>query len=294
MASLQDLPTELLIEILISCPTTRTLLRLSSINRRMRAVWLEHSKHIIVANYKQRIPHIEQAIALTLIEVQCGEIPKSPEDHTLRRQIDPKRLLPTSPEFVPGCSSHESHSSLSALDPLQNQPSIGLYLPRVLRNAGLASSICDKLSKHWQEGRIYRRSWQPTEDPYTDSVRAYYFLRHLALASDHPQLQPAALSAVSSSSYEMLEEYDYVYFHMESSVRKVWGAHAMRERNWDSGYGRYVFRRDPETPAYRMTDRWRRVQRVLAVADYYLEIGSQEMPTFDVSGRHPGIICRRP
>ena len=70
MASLQDLPTELLIELLIVCPTTQTLLRLSGVNRRMRAVWLEHSKHIIVANYKQRIPHIEQAIALTMTEVE--------------------------------------------------------------------------------------------------------------------------------------------------------------------------------------------------------------------------------
>lgn len=41
-------------------------------NRHMRAVWLEHSKHIIIANYKQRIPYIEQAIALTMTEVQCG------------------------------------------------------------------------------------------------------------------------------------------------------------------------------------------------------------------------------
>jgi hypothetical protein len=114
MASLQDLPTELLIEILISCPTTRSLLRLSNVNLRMCAVWLEHSKHIIVANYKQKIPHIEQAIALTLTEVKCGEIPKSPEDDTLRGQIDPNRLLPTSPESVPLCSSHESHNSLTA------------------------------------------------------------------------------------------------------------------------------------------------------------------------------------
>jgi hypothetical protein len=52
MASLQDLPTELLIELLISCPTTQTLVRLSGINRHMRAIWLAHSNHIIVANYK--------------------------------------------------------------------------------------------------------------------------------------------------------------------------------------------------------------------------------------------------
>ena len=40
-------------------------------NRHMRAVWLEHSKHIIIANYKQRILYIAQAIALTM-SVGCG------------------------------------------------------------------------------------------------------------------------------------------------------------------------------------------------------------------------------
>jgi hypothetical protein len=272
MASLQNLPTELLIEILISCPTTRSLLRLSSVSRRMRAVWLEHSNHIIVANYKQRIPHIEQAIALILTEVQCGEIPKSPEDDTLRGQIDPNRLLPTSPESVPVCSSHESHSSVNAPAPIQNQPPIGPYLPRVLRNAGLASSVCDSLDKRWQEGRFYRRSRQPTEEPYNDSVRACYFLRHLALAFDNPHLQPTALLAVSSSSYEMLEDYRYVYSHMEGSGFKVWGSHAMQERNWDAEHGRYVSRRDPETPAYRTTERWSWVRRVVSGA-YYRRIG---------------------
>jgi hypothetical protein len=268
MASLQDLPTELLIEILISCPTTRSLLRLSNVNLRMRAVWLEHSKHIIVANYKQKIPHIEQAIALTLTEVKCGEIPKSPEDDTLRGQIDPNRLLPTSPESVPLCSSHESHNSLTAPESMQTQPAIGLYLPRVLRNSGLAWSVCDSLDKRWQEGRFYRRDWQPTEESYNDSVRAYYFLRHLALAFDNPHLQPTALLAVSSSSYEMLEEYRYVYSHMEGSGFKVRGAHAMQERNWDAEHGRYVFRRDPETPAYRTTERWSWVHRVVDGAYY--------------------------
>jgi hypothetical protein len=108
--------------------------------------------------------------------------------------------------------------------------------------------------------------------PYKDSVRAYYFLRHLALASDHPELRPAALSAVSSSFYEMLEEYRYVYSHMEGSGFEVWGAHAMQERNWDAEHGRYVFRRDPETPAYRTTERWSWVRRVVSGA-YYRRIG---------------------
>ena len=282
MASLQDLPTELLIELLIVCPTTQTLLRLSGVNRRMRAVWLEHSKHIIVANYKQRIPHIEQAIALTMTEVECGEIPKSPEDHTLGAQINRDSLLSTSPSSVPACSPPESHRILAAPEPTQDNLPIGLYLPRVLRNAGLASSVCDGLSKRWQEGPYCWRSWQATEDPYTDSLRAYYFLRHLALASDHHQLRPAALLEISSSSHDMLQELKYVYFHMQCAGPKILGVHAMQERNWDAERGRYTPKRDIDTPPYRTTDRWRGVQRVIVVAHYYRRMSSREMPTFEV------------
>jgi hypothetical protein len=291
MASLQNLPTELLIELLIACPTIRTLLRLSGVNRRMRAVWLEHSKHIIVANYKQRIPHIEQAIALTMTEVECGEIPKSPEDHTIGRQINRDSLLPTSPSSVPACLPPDSHRILAAPEPTQDHLPIGLYLTRVLRNAGLASSVCDGLSKRWQEGRWYMRSWQATEDPYTDSVRAYYFLRHLALASDCPQLRPAVLSKTLGSSHDMLEELKYVYTHMKCAGCKIWGPHAMQERNWDAELGRYTLIRDLDTPAYKKTDRWSGVGRVVCAANYYRIIGSRETPSFDVGRLRFGFEC---
>jgi hypothetical protein len=261
MASLQHLPTELLIELLISCPMTRTLLRLSRINRHMRAIWLQHSNHIIVANYKQRIPHIEQAIALTMTEVQCGEIPKSPQHTTLGAQINRDSLLTsTPPSSVPACSPPNSHRILTAPEPTQeDQPPMRLYLPRVLRNAGLASSVCDGLRKRWQGALYYWRSWRATEDPYTDSVRAYYFLRHLALASAHLHLRPAALSEISSSSHDMLEELKYVFFHMQSAGCKTVGAHAMEERNWDAERGRYTPINDTDTPPYITTHRWRGV-----------------------------------
>lgn len=202
MASLQHLPTELLIELLIARPTAQTLLQLSSINRHMRAVWLEHSKHIIIANYKQRIPHIRQAIALTLTEVQSGEIPKSPNDHS----------SPAAPK--------------GARD--QPPPPIRLYLPRVVHNARLASAACDDLAKITRAGD---RSWQATEDPYTDSLRAYYLSCHIALAWDHPQLRPTVMTTLSETPYDMLQECEHLFFPLTASPSsEIHSAHAIWER----------------------------------------------------------------
>jgi hypothetical protein len=74
MTTLLSLPNEILIDILIAAPTTRTLLSLTNVNRRMRSIWLEHSQHIIVSAYRTKIPHIKEAIALTLVEAQYGEL----------------------------------------------------------------------------------------------------------------------------------------------------------------------------------------------------------------------------
>lgn len=75
MTTLLSLPSVIVINILTADPTTRTLLRLSCVDRRIRSIWQEHSQHILASAYKTRIPHIEQAISLTLVEAQCGEIP---------------------------------------------------------------------------------------------------------------------------------------------------------------------------------------------------------------------------
>ena len=83
MTTLLSLPNEILIEILIVAPTTRTLLRLTNVNRRMRSIWLQRSQHIIVSAYETKIPHIKEAIALTLVEAQYGELPTLGERPTL-------------------------------------------------------------------------------------------------------------------------------------------------------------------------------------------------------------------
>jgi hypothetical protein len=243
MASLLSLPNEVLIQVLAASPTTQTLLRLSRVNRRMRSVWLEHSHCIIVANYKAKISHIEQAITLTLTEVQCGEIP----------------------------TSHHG-------DGLTNQP-IRLYLPQMLRNAGLASCICEGLSK---DNRIQKISWPTTTDRRTEILRAYHLIRHIALAYDYPQLRPAVLSTISESSMAMLVINTHVlYYLVRVASCKIRGAHAIVEHNWDS-WSDSDTQRDPDKDRYRMANRWRAVSQVLTWAEYFREIGIEEKPSFDV------------
>jgi hypothetical protein len=249
MASLLSLPNEVLIQVLIASPTTRTLLRLSGVNRRMRAIWVTHSRRIIAANYKPKIQHVGQAITLTLTEVQCGEIPTSPNDHGPTN---------TAPESIP------------------DHPPIRLYLPRMLRNAGLASAVCESLSK---DNRIQKISW-PTMDRRTDILRAYHLICYVALAYDYPQLRPAVLSTIAESTVAMLVVNTHVlYYLMRVASCKIRGANAMVERNWDAWSGA---QRDPDMDRYRLADRWRAVSQVLTWAEHYHEIGIEERPSFDV------------
>lgn len=158
MTTLLSLPTEIIINIFIAAPSTRTLLRLASVDCCMRSIWLEHSQQIVASAYKKKIPHIEEAIALTSVEVRCGEVPS-----------------------------------------LQDSSAFYLCLPRVVRNAGLAKSVCDVANRR---DRLYKIDWE-TEDPYTDMIRAYYLIRHVVLAYDHPELRPSVSSALSACTRKM-------------------------------------------------------------------------------------------
>lgn len=217
----------------------------------MRSIWLEHSHCIIVANYKPKIPHIEQAIGLTLTEVQCGDIPTLPND-------DGPSGMNTAPKSIP------------------DHPPIRLHLPRMLRNAGLASAICKGLSK---DNRIQKISW-PTTDRRTEILRAYYLIHHTALAYDYPQLRSAVLSTIAESSMAMLVVNTHVlYYLMRVASYKIRGAHAMVERNWGAWNGE---RRDPDEDLYRLADRWRAVSQILARAIDCCEMRFEEKPSFDI------------
>ena len=254
MAELQHLPTELLIELLVACPTTQTLLRLPRMNRHMRAVWLEHSKHIIIANYKQRIPYIEQAIALTMTEVQCGEIPKSPQDHC----------------------------SLTAPEATRDEPSpppIRLYLPSILQNARLASLACDDFVITLQTVRLHKRSWQATEDPYTDSLRAYYLLRHIALSWDHPELRPAVEATLSETPFDILQECEHLFESLGMCpVDEIIRAHAMCEI-----IPAAERRSDQDETEERLTTKWLAVQSVVMDAMLYRIEGIEKVADWDVT-----------
>lgn len=226
MARLLSLPNEVLIKILIASPTTRTLLHLSRLDHRMRSIWLEHSHHIVLAKYKAKIPHIDQAIALTLTEFQYGELPLDIRD------------CHTAPEASP----------------------VHLCLPRVLRNAGLASSVCDAASK---DNKLEKITWQ-TKDPRVEMLRAYYFVRHALLAYDHTELRPALISALKGMSEQMCDANDWMRFFMRSAApKKLRHAHGVYERNPDAWNGS---QRDPYEQPLRLTARWRAVGIVLAGA----------------------------
>lgn len=89
---LLGLPNELLKDILGAC-STRALLSLASSNRRLRAVWFEHSTHIIKAAFGH-VPHFEEAVDLSLAErrmemsIQGGDL-----DHDTELRLGLQRVL---------------------------------------------------------------------------------------------------------------------------------------------------------------------------------------------------------
>ena len=193
MTTLLSLPSEIIIDILIAAPTTRTLLRLSCVSRRIRAIWQEHSQHIIVSNYKTKIPHIEEAISLTLLEAQCGEVP---------------------------C--------------LGEQLKLHLYLPRVLRNAGLATSVCDAANR---DNTLEKIEWE-TEDKYSELLRAYYLICHTLLAYDHPELRPAVCSVLSGCTSKMHAGNTWLrFFLLASASVKLGFSLGLLELNTDGRRG---------------------------------------------------------
>lgn len=226
MARLLSLPNEVLIKVFVASPTTRTLMNLSRINRRMRSIWLKHSHHIISLKYNAKIQHIDQAIALTLTEIQCGKL-----------SLD-----------IGDCHTGPEASLLH------------LCLPQVLRNAGLASSVCDAASK---DNKLEKITWQ-TRDPRVEMLRAYYLVRHALLAYDHTELRPALISALRGMSEKMCDANDWMRFFIRSAApRKLQHTHRVNERNPDAWNGSH---RDPYEQPLRLTARWRAVGTVLAGA----------------------------
>ncbi|KAM0721442.1 hypothetical protein Q7P37_002366 [Cladosporium fusiforme] len=160
MADLLSLPNEILVRIFSTC-STQPLLHLSGANRRLRAIWLEHSNHIIPAAYSH-IQHFDDAVDYTLTE---------------RRLIDEHQAT------APGSPSE-----------------LRLSLPHILREADLALEVCERHVKYASNPDLAHfvrsRPDQTDQKPVTPAslLPAYYLLRRINLAYRHRELRPQLLS----------------------------------------------------------------------------------------------------
>lgn len=116
MAGLLSLPDELLTEIYILAGLdTRSVVRLSATNRRLRAIWERDSDYIISRSLELKAPGHQDAIALTIMEARCS---------------------------MPVSGFHH-------LDTEREEPLLRLHVPRLIHNLELASATCSGLLE-WQ------------------------------------------------------------------------------------------------------------------------------------------------
>lgn len=73
MTSLLSLPTELIIQVLTSCPTAQTATCLSAVNKDLRAIWLKHTREILEGIVRLRVP--AHKIATALAKTQRSLLP---------------------------------------------------------------------------------------------------------------------------------------------------------------------------------------------------------------------------
>lgn len=143
MAKFLSLPNEMLICIFIHSSTIESAVFLSSVNRRLQSVWLKHSNHIAEVVLRRQIPEYQDAVDLAILEEPL---------------IDKTQLtLPT-----------------------MYQVPVRLYLPRLLRNAGLASSATAAWLAYVED--------LGSDSPQAESLHvvsphaAYYLMRKVVLS----------------------------------------------------------------------------------------------------------------
>jgi hypothetical protein len=132
-ARLLSLPEEIITRIYIFAgENTRTLVRLSAVNRCLRAIWLQDSDCIIAQKLELKAPGDQDAIALTLMEACCT---------------------------MPVSGFHRVNAPKDDL-------LLRLHRPGLMRNVDLASTVCTK-SLEWHSS-TYRTGPLPIETfPYS-------------------------------------------------------------------------------------------------------------------------------
>lgn len=87
--------------------------------------------------------------------------------------------------------------------------SLHLQLPRILRNIGMATQVCDLLSTYVQSRSLDHWIRKETE---TSLNAAYYLLRRAVLAHSQPELQPALITIVRSLSLDEVRTVGAILF----------------------------------------------------------------------------------
>lgn len=167
MIGLLSLPNELLIQILSLSPATRTRCDLARVNKRMRAIWLQHSEQVITDVYNSMMPYFQDAVDFTLAQA---------------RQATTITIDIASPEAQPLCH----------------------HLPQILRNIDLAIITCDQLTRPFESSPKYR-PWLHQANPSLHA--AYFLVRRVVLAYAlpgtrsglHPELRSLSLEGVETA-----------------------------------------------------------------------------------------------
>lgn len=157
MTGLLSLPDQLLTEIhIFAGQQTRALVRLSAVNRRLRAIWLQDLDHIIAQVVQRKAPNHQDAIELTLLEARC-------------------------PVLVSG---------FHTLDDSRQGPSLRLCLPPLMRNLDLASAACYQLPLELAERQRYCPADPYWDPPICPLEPLYYLIRRGCVAFNYWQLRP--------------------------------------------------------------------------------------------------------
>ena len=223
MASLLSLPDELLTEIyILAGQQTRALVRLSAVNRRLRAIWLQDADFIIAQVVQLKAPGHQDAIALTLLETRCP---------------------------VPVRGFH-------TLDESHEAPPLRLCLPPLMRNLDLASAVCSQLLLEIVACRQCRPDDPDWGSPMCPLEPLYYLIRTACVAFHYWQLRPAlyaALKALSDESLRCIQKMGQVL----SSRKRVTRPHAHSRFKPVNEFTRdELYEREIEGWRWFLTDTW--------------------------------------
>lgn len=133
--------------IYVLSPDVRTAIRLSSVNRRQHAIWLDKCEHIARTILEPEIPAHGDAAELAKMEV--------------------KAVTPDANLVWPFDKNSSGSSSKTLTEPEDNiQVPVHKWLPRLLQNADLSATACALNVEFQQERDSTCYSWKMNLTPW--------------------------------------------------------------------------------------------------------------------------------